>query len=300
MKQLLISIIVNWLLGAAICGAPFFMISEVGTSAQTIGLGRVEGVYNTAGSVFENPAAINTGYNSSASIFTATVMNEVNYTALAGSQKFDFGTIGFGYMQASISGIPLTQDNGTRFIKVGSFDYLNYIAKVSYQRDYSDKISVGVSAVNYAQTFHDVSGQGINFDAGVTYQFWDDLKFSLFARNIVPGMDVSYVDGATEKLDMEFVGSARYQFEDFIYYYQVRFKGGNYLTSGAFRYQPSFLSFIAFNTGYYSDLVVEQIKAGYTFGISLLLGSIEFHYALEKSDYVEVNNKSYFSLDMNF
>jgi len=284
----------------SVSAAPYYLISDLGVSAQTIGLGRVEGLTNSASGVFENPAAINTDYMYSASFFTAQIMNEVNYLAFSGAQKFDFGTVGVGYMQASIGDIPLTADNGVRFIRVGTFDYLNYIAKVSYQYDYAEKISVGASMVNYSQRFHDVNSSGFNFDVGATYQMWDDLALSVFSRNIVPGLNVSYDDGSTEELQLELTGSARYTFEDFIYFAQLRFKGGHYLTSWALRYQPSFFSFIALNTGYYSDLVVEQIHSGYSLGLSLLLGSVEVHYAYEKSDYVGANNKSYVSLDVNF
>lgn len=72
-------------------------ISELGSSAKMIALGTVQGFSNDASSIFENPAQLHHIDNYSVSLFSTTILEEVNYHTLNFAKKTTIGTFGIGY-----------------------------------------------------------------------------------------------------------------------------------------------------------------------------------------------------------
>ena len=105
-KQIFIYIIILLnLIAPNINAAPYALITDLGSTAQTIAKGSVEGFNQTASVLFENPAGLYQSNQYSWSIMRATVISEVNYTSIAISGKTPVGRMAFGYYEAAISDI---------------------------------------------------------------------------------------------------------------------------------------------------------------------------------------------------
>jgi hypothetical protein len=302
MKQLtifIISVIMMCFSSTIVGEADYFMITDLGTSAKTISLGKTQGVYEGAVNVFENPASIKPYTTLSTNVFYSSIMDEVEYAALSLSSRFFGGSIGIGYMQSSISDIYETAESGGRYISIGTFDYLSYVAKLAYQYDLSQTISLGVSAVYYQQEFYDVSGSGLNADVGLLYK--SELNsLSVFAKNILSDSDVVYNDDSVENLPFTFLTTYRLKLQYFSPSIQVQFMDDVSLVSGGLSVSIPFIDFIQFNLGYNQHSVVEEINETYSGGISLDFPYLKLNYSYIKGDYELNDDNHYISLGLEF
>lgn len=306
MKQIYAALMVLSLILAQagkVQGADYFMISDLGASAETIGMGAVEGFNQSASTIFENPAGLSRIPHQSLSLFTTTVMGEVHYSNIALSTTTQYGSFGIGFMQAAVFGIEhttLDTDTDQSVISDGQFDYKNTIYKFSYQRQLKPNLSLGVSSVMYNSQFYDVKGTGYDFDAGA---IWTKGKFetSLFARNILPHGKVKYNESRIEPLPFQLVGSAKLNVKGVDILPQIKIQQENVLPSIGFRYSPGFLPFLDFLAGYKQHLTAtNESRQNLTFGFGLNLYGLHFNYAYERSDYIPMDNKSYFSINTSF
>ena len=112
MKYLICSLV--FLLYIPTSAADYFMLTDIGSSAEQISRGHIEGFTDSAAAVFENPAALYRIQNSSITGFSTNLMNEVLCTNLALAARTRFGTIGVGYMGTKSYGIPHTAENNQR------------------------------------------------------------------------------------------------------------------------------------------------------------------------------------------
>ena len=106
----------------------YFTPSSVGSSAHMIRQGNIEGLSPIASSLFENPASLYLAKDLSLSLFTTKFMDEVTYQNIAISTKLSFGTVGLGFMNVGVDGIPHTfektfSENDSEF---GVKEYFNY------------------------------------------------------------------------------------------------------------------------------------------------------------------------------
>ena len=77
------------------------MLLDLGTSAEMIGIGNIEGFANGANVLFHNPASMSKLSPYSFSLFTSKIINEISYFSYSGSYQSEYGTFGFGYMSAA-------------------------------------------------------------------------------------------------------------------------------------------------------------------------------------------------------
>jgi len=311
MKHQLITFLI-WMVAIVmpVNGADFAMISDLGTSARHIAIGGVDGFSDAAESIFENPAGLYRVNGFSLSVFSSKVMNEVQYTNLALSTETPIGRLGVGFMEATVSNVPVTDATkqvinaqevvNDVFIK-DWFDYKNSLYKVAYQTRVLPQLEVGVSYVYYHQSYYSVSGHGSDLDVGMIYT-QPNYEVSLLARNVLPDTKVVYNTGAYEPLPTQYVASMKRAFKwGLDVYPQVKYTQEQFLPSVGAKYTPNFLPFIHFMAGYKTFLTyTEGRKHNASFGIGLDLMGLTVYYAYERSDYALKDHKNYFSITTNF
>lgn len=283
--------------------AEFKYISDLGSSAKTIGIANIEGFNYTSSALFENPASLQGPNRLSFSFFTTTLIQEITYTNLSINYLTKYGSFAAGYMSADVSGIPNTAlDNNDRAIEIDTFSYNNSLFKLGYALELGRELNLGIGATfasTEAGSF--ISGNGYNFDLGLSYTL-EKLSFSLIGKNLLKNSPVTYSDGSEENFPSQTLFGSRYHMGDFIAYGQIKLLDSSEkpLSSLALTYSPETLKLLSLSIGYQEFIVPNEIKNNLTMGLSLYLKGIEYNYAYETSEYVEFDGNHYFSISLNF
>jgi hypothetical protein len=309
MKKIIVILSILFLSVTAYGKARYFIPSDIGTSAQMIRLGNIEGFSHTASSVFENPAALYRISRLSGSMFTTTMMDEVLYQNLALAVRTDYGVFGFGYMSAGVDDIFSTAMNPEteEFYSIGTFKYENMMAKLAYQFSQNEHLHFGLGGTFFKTEMDTIKGTGYNFDAGVVLDF-DDLQVSYVVRNISQGMAVDYIDedvatyNGQEEIPLQTALSIKYRIGDFNIFSQFKQIGNNssLMKSFGLNYRPSFVPYINISAGIKEFLVLDQVHNNTVLGVGLDLFGINFDYAYESSEHIQFNHKHYFSVAVSF
>ncbi len=302
-KYIVNSLVALLFLSSAIFSANALMVTDVGTSARMLGMGQIEGFDTSAISIFENPAVLYRIENQSVAVYSTKLMSEVDYRNFAYAKKTKFGTFAVGYMSAAVSGIPETVtaniDNG--FVVSGHFNVDNFVVKTGMQTSLSDSVSVGAALDYYSNTIQSVKGTGYNMDVGVVYRR-DMLELSGSIKNILTQSKSNFNNGGEETYPLQSVMSLKYEWYSFDLMSQAKTSSAHdyVLKSAGLSYKPSFMPVITFHSGIKEFLNLDSTKNHYTFGISLLFNGLGFDYAYEKSEHVQFDNNSYFSMKFLF
>lgn len=281
---------------AHILGGDAFNGTDIGTSARMIGIGNIEGFSTTAESIFENPAALYRVEYVSASLFTTRIIDEIQFNQLSLAFKSDFGTIGLGYFEAGVDGIPVTDLISLK----GMTEFKSRIAKVAFVRPIQKHWYMGVSLVYYSTEFSDfLKGTGYNVDVGFVAAY-PDIEASLSFKNVVPGSELDYEDGTQENLPFQVVFSTQSHLNDFKFFGQVKgMKDRDLLLAAGLSYSPAFLSLVSVSAGHKQFFVADSMNSTMSLGLTLALGGVFFDYAYEKSEHPEFDNNNHFSVRMN-
>jgi hypothetical protein len=288
--------------------ASYLMISDLGSSAEMIRRGNVEGFSSGSNAIFENPASLYRVNKISTSVFSSKIMTEVEYRNISLAFKTSVGTIGVGYMDAGVEGIERTAliNGDTEVIGTGEmFGYKNRVIKVGYQQSLSESFHIGVNGVGYINEIDTYLGTGYSIDVGGIYEF-HDLTVSLFARNLIP-TKVKYSDSADptysgeETLPLQTVFGLSYPFGDLDVMGQFKFDGTNSLMSAGLDYTPEFLwDALTLSAGYKEYSVLDKTSNTITLGVGLNLFGLSLDYAYEKSDHFEYEANNFASVGFDF
>lgn len=285
--------------------ASYLMITELGSSAEMIRRGNVEGFSKGSNAIFENPAALHHVNVISTSVFASQIMQEVEYRNISIAFNTGAGIFALGYMDAGVEDIPITAMNGDIVEAVGSFSYMNRVFKAAYQNSITDQLHLGVSAVGYLNEIYTYTGNGYSLDVGAMYMF-SDLSVSLFARNIIP-TTVVYTDSADddysgeEQLPLHAIFGIAYPFGEMDILGQFKFDGINTLMSVGLDYTPSFLlGALTISGGYKEFSVLDGVSNTITLGVGLNLFGLSIDYAYEKSDHFEYDANNFASVGFDF
>jgi hypothetical protein len=279
--------------------ANYYLLTDVGSSAESIGLASVEGFNRSSNSIFENPAGLKFTSNKSISFFTTSFMNEIYYSNFSISGKTPWGNIGIGFMESKVQNIPFTgEDAQKQFFTKSFFDYQNTISKLSYQTTMSKDIYIGASLVMYRSALWNIFGNGSNVDLGILYD-GPDYAISSFGRNIIPNNYVRFSNQASELLPFQWVTSIKYKMAPFHLFGQYALKESRSLYSGAIRYTPSPDSIFNLSIGIKQFLTANVVNTNATLGMQLNLSGFNVYFAYERSDYFELDHKNYLSVSLN-
>ncbi len=285
--------------------ASYLMITDLGSSAEMIRRGNIEGFSKGSNAIFENPASLYNINLVSTSVFSSQIMQEVNYRNISLAFNSGAGIFAIGYMDAGVEDIPITQMNGEIVEAIGTFSYMNRVFKIAYQNSVTDQLHLGVSAVGYMNEIYTYSGNGYSLDFGAMYEF-SDLTVSLFARNIIP-TKVIYTDSedpdysGEEDLPLHALFGIAYPFGDLDVMGQFKFDGVNTLMSVGVDYNPGFLlGMLTLSGGYKEFSVLDNISNTITLGVGLNLFGLSVDYAYEKSDHFEYDANNFASIGFDF
>ena len=279
----------------------YFLLTEIGSSAETIGKGGVEGFNHGSSTIFENPAGLYRTDNLSMSIFTTNFMGEITYNNIALAGKTAWGNVGIGYMEYASYNIPYTgkNDQNIHFVK-DYFDARSSNTKFSYQFSYSKQIHIGTNVNLYNTQAHDLNGSGFDMDLGVIFKD-SDLEYSVFARNLKPFNQITYSNGSTEALPFQLFGGVRYSFYDFDFFGQVSLRDHHCLPAIGLAYNPFSNSIFHITSGIKSVINgYKNLVFNYNVGLLLSLSEIHFSYALEKSEFYQQDFNHFFSVGIRY
>ncbi len=290
----------------SVIATDYELLTDLGSSAETISLGNVEGLNGSASGIFENPAALRNIEHTSMGLFMTTLMDEVYYKNISVASRMPVGVIGFGYSEASVFNIPISAENSAtnEFYVKDTFDYRDSMMKLGYSFDLDPDLSIGASYVYYLRTFGDITASGANFDVGMLYT-QPTYSWSVFARNAASGgaINYAYSDGtvSAEKLPLELVGSGKYRVIDGTTVYgQMKIRRATGLMSIGAKFIPREYASLELNAGYRQYLVSDQVKGGLALGVTVDLLGLRASYSYEKiEDHPQYDNKSYFSVSIN-
>ncbi len=314
MRKLILLIAAILINSSLLWAADYFVPATVGSSARMVRTGHIEGFSNQANAVFDNPAGLYRIDHLSTTLFATTFMEEVSYQNLAFAMRAPYGVIGFGYMSVGVNGListeksplfpnaDLTDPQQYDIIGKGTFDYGNRMFKVAYQFPQNEFISWGIGATYYTSTISTVNASGLNLDAGVVLDL-EPVIFSITAKNIIPGMGVTYTNGGKEKLPLDLTFGMQYLLQDVELMAQVKASDGankKFLKSVGANYHPEFLPSLTLSGGYSEIAVIKDVRSSFTGGIGFEMEGVSFDYAYETSDNVVYNGKHYFSLGLSF
>lgn len=293
---LLLGLIMTPILGD---GADYMQIVDVGTSARQVALGGIYGFSNGSDTVFENPAGLYRIQHSGMSFFTTTFMSEVYYNCFTLSGQTPIGSVGFGYMEATVFDLSNTgmTDQNVVYEK-GLFDYKDSVYKLSYGVSPYANFHLGMSFVYYSKSFFDINGRGSDIDLGAIYD-GDRYQLSVGIENAFTN-DVLFNEGKIEHLVRRVRYGGKYRFNEFDVYGQITQANSRALLASGLIYHPTFLSYIHLIFGAHDFLVLNDQKRTGSMGVGLDLLGVNVFYAYEKSDYVLNDNKHYFSMNVNF
>jgi len=208
---------------------------RMGVGARALAMGGANvAVANDATAGYWNPAGLSQVEKFSFSSMVAANMSEdrkYNYLALAG--KFEFGAIGFSWLNAGTSDI---MKYSSQEVREGDFDANDHAFLFSYGNA-MENLMVGFNFKVVYQKIDDYSKSGVGFDAGVKYAVDEMLHLGVTASDLgtkigesVPatfriGAAVFPVEGFTIPVDIEKVqhrselklrlgGEYAYQFAD--------------------------------------------------------------------------------------
>jgi len=290
---------------SVILGADYDMLTDLGSSAETISRGNVEGFNFTASGMFENPASLAKIENASVGLFMTTLMDEAAYNNLALATRTPFGVIGFGYAETSVVDNPITaQDGNGEYFVTDTFDYRQGILRAAYADYLLPNICFGVSFSQYFNNFGNIKAAGANFDIGITFDR-PDVSLSGFIRNFSPNSAIAFDNGngtkSYEVIPTEFVMSGKWMMStSFTVFGELTSRNHGNLYAGALQFSPNEFQDLQINGGYRQFYVLDKIKGGITLGVSLTLLGVKASYAYEKiEDHPQYDSKNYFSVSIN-
>ncbi|NDD66588.1 hypothetical protein EBZ35_02920 [bacterium] len=287
--------------------ANFESALTVGTSADFVANASIIGMSSSAAGIFENPAGLIRIKSGSASLFSASFMNEVTYQNAAVGVLLPFGFLGVGYMEAGVSNIPHTGVNsGNEFYVRDWYDYKDSLIRLAYQANVEQVGSFGVAVTQYSRHAFNATASGMGVDVGYVWQN-PSLECSVFLRHLLTtqgGMMTTYENGGTrwEDMPLEPTVGLRYFVGPWGFVAAQYTALGRYsLWAGSVRLYPIASNLLAVNAGLKQFLVDEKISHGFTMGVSLELMTLSTHYAYEVlEDHPEYNGKHYVSVSFDF
>ncbi|MCX5748919.1 MAG: LysM peptidoglycan-binding domain-containing protein [Candidatus Saganbacteria bacterium] len=185
-------------------------VLDIGAGARSIGLGRTNtSVKGDAYGIFGNPASLRGVTTGEIVSMYGTMNTDVKYTLLGYVLPTKYGKFFAGYANNQTPDITSTTLDATtgRPVAVTNFDFRNDMLLLGYENSLSKAISYGLRVKYYnkgSAAIANMSGSGVNADAGVQIDTNDKLTVGMIAKNIIPGQSIKLLNGQTEELPGEF------------------------------------------------------------------------------------------------
>ncbi len=217
-----------------VCWAMFFCsttvlaaidLSDLGVGARCLGQGKYYAAgIDDASAIFTNPAALAFSRGFKAVSMNGTLLSDVNYLLLGASDDSALGHFGIGFINASVSGIPITTVEGSgatrTIIHSGDTEYSNRVILFSYGtklgrifRGKGDHLLFGLNLKYFLQGFsgggvvmNDAAGAGMDADLGLIWDVNPRTNLGLSVHNFLPadwgGRFIWQKNSVTESIPM--------------------------------------------------------------------------------------------------
>jgi len=279
-------------------------ITSVGTSAEMMGIGNVEGFSHQASVLLENPAGLGYAENSFSGFYTS-YYGGANYMTSAISYKaFPELTLGVGTAYEWSTGLDYTSENNSgEFVVEDTFGAhsAQFVGGFSYAP--KENISIGGSWTKYVTKLYDISGSGSDFGVGFLYESKiGDILLS--GKNLLGGK-ITYSDEASEKLMRQWsvgIKSVPLPLLDSEVYAQVKRISGvaDLSKSIGVRVYPLKNKSLSLSVGYKQKLGVTELKDTMTAGVGLNLGTTSLQYGYDTTDVYQNSQQHYVSLCVKY
>ena len=299
-------IVPGFVIGVLFCSQPIFSttyyndITTVGTSAEMIGIGGVEGFSHQASVLIENPAGLGYAGNSLSGFYTTTFA-DTQYMAGAVSVKpFQDVVLGVAVAYQKDSNLDhtdTTSANEAHLLGTFTMDRLQVVTGVDYCL--FKAVHIGSSWVQYVSNQLEVRGYGMDMAIGVQYH-GPFVGVSLSGKNIF-GNSIRYNDGTQEKLSTQWgVGFKTMPLSVMDLEVFGEIKTVSHLSAPVknlgVRFYPLNDSNFGVSLGYREKTDVVQSKGTMTAGVILKFHSFSFEYAYDTTDVYQNSSQHYFSV----
>jgi len=173
-------------------------LGEVGVGARPLSMGKAyAAVASDASAIFMNPAGLALDPALKITSMTGKLLQDVAYVSLGAAYPFNVGTLGIGYINAGIAGIPLTTLTSTAtqdiITQLGVTDYSSSILYLSFGKELMPGISAGTTFKVFTQGFSQNTGSldgangiGTDMDFGVLVKPRKQITVGAVLQNILP------------------------------------------------------------------------------------------------------------------
>ncbi|OGB87432.1 hypothetical protein A3H38_04780 [candidate division WOR-1 bacterium RIFCSPLOWO2_02_FULL_46_20] len=198
-------LIVFWVLMLGFSVRAMVDIGDIGVGARTLAKGKAYVAdAGDASSIFTNPAGLALISDLNILSMSGTILTDVNYLLFGVADSSPMGQIGFGYVNASIGGIPVTEITGTgstaAVVQSGTTDYSSSIISFSYAtklsrffRGNGEDIYFGAKLKYFLQGFtgggdalYNALGTGMDADLGLMWKVKPWATLGLALNNCMP------------------------------------------------------------------------------------------------------------------
>jgi hypothetical protein len=182
---------------------------KVGVGARNVGLGSASNsITEDVGQMFWNPAGIALRTEQLQATFSYNKwIADLNHNAFGVSYKLgDVGTVGIGVIMFGVKGIPAYRDIAPPALisqqidqaSSSSYDYQDIALQATFAKQFSDQLSLGVTAKYISETLDDMTKGAFAVDLGSIYTIGSlsniiyDWKISARLSNM--GSGIKYYD----------------------------------------------------------------------------------------------------------
>ncbi|MBC8402259.1 MAG: PorV/PorQ family protein [Candidatus Marinimicrobia bacterium] len=175
-------------------GRTAFQVAKIGIGARQVALGEAcAASINDVNSIFWNPAGVSGIGRIGSSINYNRWLADLNYFSFAAAFRikrnhlisFGLSTLDYGDIDEAL--IPVT--GGTSDTRTGeTFSGSDNIISLTYAREYTDRLTIGISAKYMSEQLFDYTVDLWAFDVGTFYKIgFKDLRIAMSAQNFKIG-----------------------------------------------------------------------------------------------------------------
>ncbi len=172
--------------------ATFTDLTNLGSGAKNIALGKTQSTDQTPYSIFANPAGISGIDRMSIASMYSSVLDDINYSIFGVAipiKDGNYGVISFAGISTNISGIErTTSEVGSG--SIGSTGFSDTLMILSYAKELRDYLDVGGAFKFYSGSMGSVKNAsvwGFDVDAGMIFYPKEKLSFGVVFQNIIFG-----------------------------------------------------------------------------------------------------------------
>ncbi|PIS28233.1 hypothetical protein COT42_08685 [Candidatus Saganbacteria bacterium CG08_land_8_20_14_0_20_45_16] len=286
----------------------------IGVGARALGMGKAYVAVAEGGdALFTNPAGLGETDSFKFTSMSSRLLEDVNYTLLGAIYPMgEKSAVGLGYITTIVSGIELRNLAGTL---LGRSNFSSNVLFASYGKKLTEKLSLGFSLKYFSQNGSENNtgnSNCLNLDVGILQRGLDWLSLGVVGHNLLGGEKFTYASGAPDSLPMTltlgtkvFLLGEKYQ-SAFVFPAQLSLQADAILplneqqaqaTNWGVEFSPN--QYLTLRTGLDQANKPEGIDNNLTYGLSLHVAGIGFHYAYHAYSDLAANATQFFSLSFD-